>query len=227
MGECIICLKELPLFFGLSQKEFDHVCLCANKQIFLKGSNIVRQGDLNSTIYLVKIGKLKLVQLSTEGREIILDIVGPGEILGDTSLFKEKALTFSAVAMEDVKICSFSKEQFEKLVITNPRIAIKIINYLSDKLNDSYQQAGDSRGTSIRDKLLKLFIRLADDHGKETPSEKIIELIITQQDIADMIGASRVMVVQTLKELQTKGVIGKCGKYYTLRMDFCMNDIII
>lgn len=227
MGECIICLKELPLFFGLSQEEFDHVCLCATKQIFLKGSNIVRQGDFNSTIYLIKLGKLKLVQCSTKGREIILNIIGPGDILGETNLFKEKELTFSAVAMEDVKVCSFSKDQFEKLVITNPRVAIKIINYLSDKLNDSFQQAGDSRGNSIRDKLLQLFIRLADDHGKKTPSEKIIEVKITQQDIADMIGASRVMVVQTLKELQTKGVIGKRGKYYTLRMDFCINNIIL
>jgi len=73
---------------------------------------------------------------------------------------------------------------------------------------------------------LKLFVRLADDYGKKTPSEKIIELNITQQDIADMIGASRVMVVQTLKELLKIGMIGKCGKYYTLRTDSCMNDII-
>ncbi|MDJ0306420.1 Crp/Fnr family transcriptional regulator [Dehalobacter sp.] len=128
------------------------------------------------------------------------------------------------IAMEEVKICSFSKEQFEKLVITNPRIAIKIINYLSDKLNDSFQQAGDSIGTSIRDKLLRLIVRLADDHGTKTPSEKIIELNITQQDIADMIGASRVMVEQTLKELQKIGIIGKRGRYHTLRTDSCMND---
>lgn len=224
MGRCIFCLQELPVFEGLSGEDFNNVCLSSNKIWIPKGTFLIRQGDFSSAIYLIKQGKLKLVQLTADGRELIIDILGPGEVLGDTSLFQDRVTPFSVLALDDVKLCSFSKELFEKLITENPRVAIQIINYLSGKLHTTIQQAGDSTGATVRNKLLKLFIRLSGEYGIRKKEETLIDLKLTQQEIADMIGASRVMVAQKLKELKDNKIIGRQGKYYTLYNDPCIEE---
>ncbi|GAV23253.1 Crp/Fnr family transcriptional regulator [Carboxydothermus pertinax] len=136
MKRCLLCLKELPIFQGLDLSEFVNVCLSTSKKRVSKESFLFCQGDPVNTVYLIKAGKFKLVQVTDEGREIIFDVIGPGEVLGETALFQnlDQEHIFSAVAMEDAMVCCFSRQQFEDLLKKNPDFAIKIIRYLGQKL---------------------------------------------------------------------------------------------
>lgn len=220
-----MCLKELPLFQGLSEADFNGICPGTINKSVAKGQFLFRQGDLNHAVYLLKSGKLKLLQNTEDGREIIIGIVGPGEVLGETTLFQEKGLAFSAVAIENARLCGFDRRNLEMMIENNPGFAVKIISHLAHKLNTAIQQATESSGASVKEKLMKLLIKLANEHGKTSSEMTIIELNITQQEMGNMIGASRVKVAQVLKKLRDAGVIGNKGKYYTVKTDFCMQHV--
>jgi len=163
-----------------------------------------------------------LVQCTEEGKEIILDIVARGNVLGETALFKKQNQLSDAVALETIRVCSFSLSQFEMLIKAKPNIALSIISNLGQKLYTTLQQLGDSASHSVEEKLLALFFRLTKNYGRETETGQLIELNITQQDLASMVGASRVMVAQVIKRFKEEGILAKEGRYYELK-DKCLN----
>lgn len=161
MKRCLLCLQELALFQGLDRPEFANICLSAAKKKIDKGNFLFHQGEQSNTVYLIKAGKLKLLQVTAEGREVILDVIGPGEVLGETALFLEQEQIFSAVALEETGLCCFNRQQFETLIQRNPGFAVKIISYLGQKLYETRREAGEATGIPVKEKLLRLLIRLA------------------------------------------------------------------
>ncbi|MHB1126092.1 MAG: Crp/Fnr family transcriptional regulator [Bacillota bacterium] len=222
MSKCAICLRDLPIFEGLDGEDFASVCLTASKQKLEKGKCLFHQGTPAVTLYLIKEGTIKLVQYTEEGREIILGVVGRGEVLGETALFQQQKHFASAIALEMVKVCSISLNQFEQLIMAKPALAMKIIANLGQKLYLTMQQLGDVTNNSVADKLTRLFLRLAREYGEKTPEGHLITLNITQQDLANMVGASRVMVAQVLKQLKEKGFLIKHDKHYLIQ-DRCLD----
>lgn len=222
MTRCLNCLKELELFRGLEKQEFVNVCLAAKKKTIEKGSYLFHQGEPADTLYLIKAGKIKLVQLTEGGREIIIDILGPGEVLGETALFLKEEYFYNAQAFETTKVCSFSLAQFEAVIKKNPDLAVKIISHLGQKLYEFVRLAGEVTGTSARERLLHILHRLADEHGRQVDSGILIELNLTQQELANMVGISRVKAVQIIGELKDDGIIERNGKYYLLKSDMCL-----
>ena len=226
MKRCLICLQELDLFQGLERVQFTSLCQCTIRKRLSKGHYLFHQGDLRGTIFLIKSGKLKLVQNAEDGHETILDICGPGEVLGELSLYQEQKEHSSAIAMEEACICCFSKIQFESLIKQDPSFALRIINYLGQKRYDNILNSEkESRGT-VKEKLLRLFYSLAEQYGRKLPNSTMIDLIITQQELADMIGSSRVMVIQALNVLKEANIIDRKKRYYILKDDPCLSTHI-
>ncbi|TGE36337.1 Crp/Fnr family transcriptional regulator [Desulfosporosinus fructosivorans] len=223
MKRCIICLQQLDLFLGLAQEQLTNLCQCTQRKKLSRGHYLFRQGEARSTIYLIKSGKLKLVQTTEAGHETILDICGPGEVLGELSLYREQNEHCSAIAMEDVCICCFSKLQFEALIKQDPSFAMRIIGYLGQKRYETMVKLGKEAGLPVKERLLQLFYRLAEQYGKQTPTSTLIDLKITQQELADMIGSSRVMVIQALKEFKAANIIDREKRYFVLKDDPCIS----
>jgi CRP/FNR family cyclic AMP-dependent transcriptional regulator len=222
----ILCLKEIPLFEGLSTSEFNQICPGVVNKSIEKGEYLFRQGDDDNAVYLVKKGRLKILQISEDGKETIITFIGPGEIVGETNLFQKQQQMFSAMAIEDVRLCGFRQEDLEKVIEMNPQFAVQIICHLSQKLNKVMQQVSEYKGTSVKERLLKLLTHLANEHGVVTDKGVLIRMYVTQQELGNMIGASRVMVAQVIKELRDKGILNHQGKYYLINTDFCMQHVL-
>lgn len=223
MKRCLICLQELDMFQGLERVQFTNLCQCTKRKRLSKGHYLFHQGETTSTIYLIKSGKLKLVQNAEDGHETILDVCGPGEVLGELSLFQEQNEHSSAIAMEEVCICCFSKIQFESLIKQDPSFALRIISYLGQKRYENILKLGKEAGQTVKERLLRLFYRLAEQYGQKTSTSTLIDLKITQQELADMIGSSRVMVIQALNELKAANIIDREKRYYVLKNDPCLS----
>ncbi|HZK84604.1 MAG TPA: Crp/Fnr family transcriptional regulator [Desulfosporosinus sp.] len=223
MTHCLICLQELDLFQGLERVQFTNLCQCTMRKRLSKGNYLFHQGETTSTIFLIKSGKLKLVQDAEDGHATILDVCGPGEVLGELSLYQEQNEHSSAIAMEEVCICCFSKLQFESLIKQDPSFALRIISYLGQKRYESILKLGKEAGHSVKERLLQLFYRLAEQYGQKRSTSTLIDLKITQQELADMIGSSRVMVIQALKELKAANIIDRENRYYVLKNDPCLS----
>jgi len=223
MKRCLICLQELDLFQGLERAQFSNLCQCTKRKRLSKGHHLFHQGETTSTLYLIKSGKLKLVQNAEDGHETILDVCGPGEVLGELSLYQEQNEHSSAIAMEEVCICCFSRIQFESLIKQDPSFALRIIGYLGQKRYENILNSGKEAGGTVKERLLRLFYRFAEQYGQNTPTFTLIDLKITQQELADMIGSSRVMVIHALNELKAANIIGKEKRYYVLKNDPCLS----
>ncbi|WP_342741342.1 helix-turn-helix domain-containing protein [Desulfoscipio geothermicus] len=153
------------------------------------------------------------MRVNEEGKEVILQVVGKGEVLGEATLFREGAQPTSAIALETARVCSLSRRHLEYIIRESPDLAMQVILSLGNRLYHTWEQVTELRTGSTREKVLNLLIRLAGEHGEPCPEGTKIKLYLTQQDIADFVGASRVMVVQALKELSARNCIDRVDKY--------------
>ncbi|SHE28590.1 CRP/FNR family transcriptional regulator, anaerobic regulatory protein [Desulfofundulus australicus DSM 11792] len=138
----IRCMKELEIFSALDFAERERIGALARKRVYRKNEFIFREGEPADTIYLIKYGRVKLFKVSSEGREIILDILKEDDMFGENTFFEDTVHTMSAQAMEDTFVCSCSREDFAVL-LKNPQISLKIIQLLGKKLNDYTDQVAN------------------------------------------------------------------------------------
>jgi len=213
-----LCLSDLPLFNCVEQEVFSQVCRgAAVKRHYQRGNVLFHQGDSADTLFLIKEGSFKLVRVNEEGKEVILQVASKGEVLGEAALFREGTQPAAAIALEEARVCSLSRQRLEQIIRESPDLALQVIYSLGNRLYNTWEQVTELRTGSTREKVLNLLIRLAGEYGEPCPEGTIIKLRLTQQDIADFVGASRVMVAQALKELTARKCILREDKYFILK----------
>lgn len=213
-----LCLYDIPLFSGLNKDSFKVICHAASKQLKRKGEFLFCQGDTADTIYIVKEGNFKLIRTTENGDEAILQIVNPGEILGESALFRSSTThPVTAIAMEDSKVCSIDRNTFEKVIKAEPDLAWQMIENLSSRLYNTWEQLTESNTQNAREKVLNLLVRLAQEHGESCPQGQYIKIRLTQQEIASLVGLSRVMVSQVINGLIVDNYLSKEKKNYILK----------
>ncbi|MBE6035290.1 MAG: Crp/Fnr family transcriptional regulator [Clostridiales bacterium] len=213
-----LCLMDIPIFSGMDKMAFSDICRNTKKQQVKKGEFLFRQGDPEDVIYYIKMGSFKLVRITEEGEEVIIQIVGAGETIGETALFREDTFSpISATAIEDAIVCSITRKSIEMLITDKHEIALQIIRNLSNRLYDTWERITVLNTQTIQEKVTGLFIELAQEYGEPCPDGTIIKLRLTQQEIASIVGASRVMVSHALQKLIKNDTIYRKQKYYVLR----------
>lgn len=213
-----LCLMDIPIFSGMDKAELSSFCCNTRKQQVKKKEFLFRQGEPEDKVYYIKTGIFKLIKITEEGEEVIIQLIGPGETIGETSLFREGTLSpISAVAIEDAMVCSITRKSIEKLIIEKPRIALQIIGNLSNRLYDTWERIMEMNTQTIQEKIISFFIQSAKEYGEDCLDGTIIKFYLTQQEIASVVGASRVMVSHALQELMKNGSIERQKKYYVLK----------
>lgn len=216
-----LCMRDLPFFDRVEREVFSAVCRrAAAGKYFRRGEIMFGQGDPSDAVYLIKEGSFKLVRVTEDGKEVILRVAGRGEVLGEASLFRDGFHPATAVALEDSRVCAVTRRSFEEIIRQTPDLAMQTIASLGSRLYDTWEQVTELNAGSTRERVFSLLIRLAGDHGEPCSEGTMIKIHLTQQDIADFVGASRVMVAQALKELAEKNYIVRNDKYYILK-DHC------
>lgn len=212
------CLWDLPLFDGVERSAFSPVCReAALKKHYKRGDVLFNQGEPSEALYLIKDGSFKLVRGNEDGKEVILQVAGKGEVLGEAALFRAGEHPVTAVAMEDSRVCSLSRRRFEKVLRESPDLALQVIFSLGSRLYSTWEQVSDLRTGTTRERVLNLLLRLAGEHGEPCPEGTLVRVYLTQQDIADFVGVSRVMVARTIKELADCNYLTRKNRYYVLK----------
>ncbi|WP_242868812.1 Crp/Fnr family transcriptional regulator [Desulfotomaculum copahuensis] len=196
---------------------FRPVCEIATKRKLQRGEILFHQGDEVDTVYLVKEGSFKMVRVTVEGQEVILQILTPGEVIGEAALFQKKCHPASAVALEETKVCSINRAHMEEVIKRTPDLAWQVIASLGSRLYAVWDQVAELNTLTTREKVLSLLMRLAREHGEACPEGTRIKFHLTQQEMASMVGASRVMVAQALKELAANNYLYREERYYVLK----------
>jgi len=171
-----------------------------------RGEWIFVLGDIAESIYYLQQGRMKITGLGDDGQEVLHEIIGPGEIFGDISTILGIPRTTSAQAVEDSLLCEIRRKDFETLLTSNPEIALQFLKSLGLRLKKAEAQLlnliCNDVSTRVREALIELIASQS-----ETSSVEPLRIEITQQDLANLIGASRQKTWKALKELEASRVL--------------------
>jgi CRP-like cAMP-binding protein len=171
-----------------------------------RGEWIFVLGDPADSIYFLQAGRMKITALGEDGHEVLHEIVGPGEIFGDTSTILGITRTTSAQTLEPSLLCEISRKDFESLLTMYPEMSLQLLKSVGLRLKKSEAHLlnviCNDVSTRVREALLEL---MEFEPGAEL--NRPVRIGITQQDLANLIGASRQKTWQALKELQDLGVL--------------------
>lgn len=196
----------LELLNGLSQqavRDFNAMVRTTKRR---RGEWIFVLGDSADSIYILREGRIKITALAEGGHEVLHDLIGPGELFGQASLILGVPRTTSAQALEASLLYEVRRKAFETLLSTYPELSFQLLKSVVVRLKHAEAQLVNVICHDVSRRVRKTLIDLMIKESGSLP-DRPIKIKITQQDLANLIGASRQKTWQTLKELQDSGVL--------------------
>ena len=179
----------------------------ATVQHYGKGNFIFRSGTPGNNVYFLRRGKVKIHQLSPLGREVILWFCFPGEIFGLAEVARGGGRVVNAQACEPSEVLAVSHEKFRDFLEGHPRVAMLSMQVLSSRLRILGEMFVNLVADDVNTRIAKLILRLSARYGTRVGKEIFLNIPLTHQEIADMIGTSRQTVTSALSAFKRQGVL--------------------
>ena len=206
-------LKAVPLFSSFPEEQLRMLAQVVTRRSAARSSTVLAAGDLTDSLYIVLSGRLKVMMSDTEGKEVILSILGPGEFFGEMGLIDDSPRSASVVAIESCELLSIAKRDFKKCLAENFEMAMAVMRGLVRRLREADRKIGSLALLDVYGRVARLLL----DMSENVEGEKVVTKRLPKQDIAKMIGASREMVSRVMKDLQMGGYIEVRGSNIVLR----------
>lgn len=199
-------IKNAALFSWLKEDELQRLASRSEMVSCKRNTTFFFAYEQSDSIYLVKQGRVKLTRTSAEGREVILDILGPGEIFGELAIAGEGLRTHSAIAVDDSLVCIITRQDFEQLLKDHPEMALRVLKLVGLRRRELEMRLEDLIFQSLANRLVLTLLWQARRHGIRE-EDGSIRLPLTQKDLAHLIGASREAVAEQLAEFKHSGLL--------------------
>jgi CRP/FNR family transcriptional regulator, cyclic AMP receptor protein len=199
-------IRSVPLFSTLTDDEFNQLSHIFVTRAYRKHQIIFMEDETGSYMYLVLSGKIKVAKAGANGKETILAIHRTGDFFGEMSLLDGKTSPATVSAMEDAKIISVSGADFHKYLLHNEKVMLQIINVLCARLRAVWNTQSQSSRTA-EERIRMGIYDLANKHGIRDAQGTVIDVKITHQDLAEMVGTARETVTRVLAHLKEQTII--------------------
>lgn len=186
-----VYLKQVPLFADLADEDIRTLMAIARKRTFRSGEIIFHRDDPGQVLYVIKEGKVKIYLISPDGQEISLVVYGKGECFGEFAILDDLPRSANAIALEKVECYTLQRSDFHNAIMKNPKIAIQILEVLTKRLRTTNNMVEDLIFLDVYGRVAKKLLELAETHGTQVDDGIRIDMRLTQQDLASMVGASR------------------------------------
>jgi CRP/FNR family cyclic AMP-dependent transcriptional regulator len=200
-------LASIPLFASLEPPVLQALEARMQRRTFERGETIFLKGDDGDTLYVILTGEVKIVLASPGGQESILIVFGDGDFFGEMALFDAKPRSADAVAVGTTAMLTLHRREFEQFVRENPEVAFPIFRALTSRLRRTTHRLEDVMFLDLATRVAKKLLQLAAKHGVETARGVRIDLPLSQQELAEMVGATRPRVNEQLRRLSQDGLI--------------------
>lgn len=194
----------------LGDQEKEHLLSLGTRKHYLKDETICSLGRKNDEIYILVTGRVKIFELTADGKEIILWFCTAGELFGVSDALTSNEIgtrRINARSCGYTELLSVSYDDFLKFVSEFPRVSLPLLQLLSFRLHEITEVLSDVTSVDVSSRVMKLLHRLADRYGRRVENGVFLELPVTHQEMADMIGASRQTVTTVLGDLRRRGLI--------------------
>jgi len=209
---CIQCNSRMRSIFNevgsMDMEVMDSAKTC---QQFKKGQTIFEEGTYPHGLYCISNGKIKVTQTGSDGREHIVHLSKDGDVMGYRAVLSGDKYSCSAVALENSSVCFIPTKVFVSMVEKDPKLAFKIIHLLSNELKVAERGITDIAQKSVKERLAQGLLLLKESYGFETDNATL-NVAMTREDIANIVGTARETVIRLLFELDREGVIHLDGK---------------
>jgi len=200
-------LKKIDLFKNLSAEELKELDPYLVSSAFKKKEEIFTEGDQPEWFYIVSKGKIKITKLSHEGKEIILELISPTDIFGGVAVLSNFPYPANAVAMEDSEVIKITRKNLMRLVDRFPNLMYCIALQLGDRMKSSYDSLKNIALERVEARIAALLLKLANKVGIETRDGIVIDMRLTKQDVADMVGTTVETSIRTFSKFKKQGLL--------------------
>lgn len=216
-------LKYLP------PSDLEALSHLAASRTYKAGEPVFLKGDPGKAMMAVLSGRVRICSNSVEGREVVLNVIGAGEVFGEIAMIDGGERTADAFAMEETELLVLSRRDFMPVLARNPDVCMKLLELLCRRLRWTSEQMEDINFLDLRSRLAKRLLYLADHHGEPTAGDRNT-VRISQQLLANMIGASREAVNIQLAAWKEEGVISLRRGWITIldrvRLDQIVDEAV-
>lgn len=191
-------LKQINIFSQLKEEflqKIDNISILRN---FTKGKIIFVEGEPGEAFYYIKSGLVKISKDSSDGREHILHILNEGHVFAEVTLFNNTSYPATAEVLEEAQIGIIKNNDLEKLIVENPEISLELIKYLNHRLVEAQNKVRNLALYDTFGRTAQALVKLADDYGKKTSEGIELDLNISRQELANIVGTTRETVIRVL-----------------------------
>lgn len=211
MGKCEQCIvRELSSLKALSKDELIHLANCKDSVTVKKGEVIFNEGDVMNGVYCIKEGTCKLVKMNSNGKDTIIKLITKGELLGQTSILTEEKSTLSAIAVDDMRVCFIPKNEILGFIDNNKSFLFEVTKNVCKNLNDATNFAVNHTHKTVKERLAISLLEILNSAG--TDNEGYLNLQLTREEIASMVGTATESCIRLLAELKKENLIDLKGK---------------
>ncbi len=201
-------LERNRLFHGVPREEIEKYAHLFHEHDYGAKEVVFSEGDLGDAIYLLKTGHVRLYRVTEDGKEITLNILGPGDVFGELALFKEAHRQTFAEAVDAVHICAASIEDFTRLMGHKPQLTMMVAKEIARRRQEIETRIPGLAYGSVRLKLMHALRHLAREHGEPLANDEVrIGVHLSHQELAQLVGTSRETCTVELGKLQLGGAL--------------------
>lgn len=205
-------LANVELFKELTDEDRADLLSMMSETTLRRGESLFHEGDSGDRLYVVTDGKVKLSHTADDGRENLIAVLGPGEIIGELTLFDLGARSSTVTAIAATSLLSLSHKDMMAYIDAHPAMAKSMLKELARRLRNTNQQMADLVFSDVPGRVAKALLDLAERFGERTPEGIYVAHDLTQEELAHLVGASRETVNKSLADFTSRGWIRLEGR---------------
>ena len=211
MNKCEQCIvRQFSSLKALNKDELIRMAECKTSYTIKKGEPIFEEGEVTNGIYCIKEGICKLSKLSDNGKDQIVKLVKPGELLGQRSMISDEPANLSAVALEDMEVCFIPRSEVMQFFNENNQFSMNVMKTICEDLKGADDHMVNMAQKTVRQRLVETLIYLEETFGKNEDGSLHIQL--SREELAGMIGTATESCIRLLSELNKSNLIELNGK---------------
>jgi CRP-like cAMP-binding protein len=211
MNKCEQCIvRQFSSLKALNKDELIRMAECKTSYTIKKGEPIFEEGEVTNGIYCIKDGVCKLSKLSDNGKDQIVKLVKPGELLGQRSMISDEPANLSAIALEDMEVCFIPRSEVMQFFNENNQFSMNVMKTICEDLKGADDHMVNMAQKTVRQRLVETLIYLEETFGKNEDGSLHIQL--SREELAGMIGTATESCIRLLSELNKSNLIELNGK---------------
>ena len=210
-------LQRVPLLAALTDSDRQALAGSASRRRYRRGDIIFQKDDPGHSLFIVARGSVRIYVPSTQGADLTLAVLGPGHFFGDLSLLDGRPRSASAAALGDTHVVILERTDFVSVIRTRPAAVMSVLAVVVRRLRETDEMASDLAFLDVGGRLAKKLLELAATNGVKRPDGVLLDMSITQEELANMIGVTRESVNRNLSLFRRVGLVAKEGRRFVLR----------